>query len=156
MYYVSFHTFSVRTCNGLLHTINLLAKNLTVAGVDVQIQVLLTTALIWIGQLHTPSSLPPWKKCALNRRLGGPQNRSGWCGEGKILPLPEFKIWPFGRPACIQSLHRLHYPGSPISVQGHWQIEAPHLTKLVLQAITTGFGDNIMHIIYIHTYILLP
>lgn len=31
MGYVNFHMFSVRICNGLLHTINLLAKNLTVA-----------------------------------------------------------------------------------------------------------------------------
>jgi hypothetical protein len=41
------------------------------------------------GQLHVPAALSPGKKprYPLHRRLGGPQNRSGRCGEGKILDL---------------------------------------------------------------------
>jgi hypothetical protein len=39
------------------------------------------------GQLQAPSALPPGKepRYPLDRRLGGPQSRSGWHGEVKIL-----------------------------------------------------------------------
>jgi hypothetical protein len=41
------------------------------------------------GQLHAPTALPPGKapplRYPLDRRLGGPQSRSGRCGEEKIL-----------------------------------------------------------------------
>jgi hypothetical protein len=39
------------------------------------------------GQLHAPAALPPGKepRFSLDRRLGGPQNRSGRLGEEKIL-----------------------------------------------------------------------
>jgi hypothetical protein len=39
------------------------------------------------SQLHPPAALPPGKepRYPLDRRLGGPQSRSGRCGEEKIL-----------------------------------------------------------------------
>jgi hypothetical protein len=39
------------------------------------------------GQLHAPAGLPPGRKppYPLDRRLGGPQSRSGRGGEKKIL-----------------------------------------------------------------------
>jgi hypothetical protein len=47
------------------------------------------------GQLHTPAALPPGKEgpYPLDRRLGGPQSRSGRSGEGdKYLPLPGIEV----------------------------------------------------------------
>jgi hypothetical protein len=40
-----------------------------------------------VSQLHPPNSKPPEKspRYSLDRRLGGPQNRSGRCGEEKHL-----------------------------------------------------------------------
>jgi hypothetical protein len=40
-----------------------------------------------VSQLHAPNAKPPEKspRCSLDRRLGGPQNQSGRCGEEKHL-----------------------------------------------------------------------
>jgi hypothetical protein len=35
------------------------------------------------GQLHAPAALPPGEEPLIPRRLGGPQSRSGRCGEEK-------------------------------------------------------------------------
>jgi hypothetical protein len=53
------------------------------------------------GQLHTPATLPPGKEppVPLDKRLGGPQTRSGLRGEEKILTLPGLELQPLGRPA---------------------------------------------------------
>jgi hypothetical protein len=48
----------------------------------------------------------------LDRRLGGPQSRSGRRGEEKILDPTRLEDRPLGRPARSQSLYRLRYPGS--------------------------------------------
>jgi hypothetical protein len=48
----------------------------------------------------------------LDRRLGGPESRSGRCGVQKYLFLPGLELQPFGRPARSQALYRLPYPGS--------------------------------------------
>jgi hypothetical protein len=48
----------------------------------------------------------------LDRRLGGPQHRSGRHGEVKILATIGTRTRPFGHPAHSQSLYRLRYPGS--------------------------------------------
>jgi len=42
------------------------------------------------GQLHAPAALPPEKNpwYLLNRRLGGPQSRSGHAGEENSQPPP--------------------------------------------------------------------
>jgi hypothetical protein len=42
------------------------------------------------GQLHDPAALPPGKRpwCPLDRRLGGPQSRSGRDGEKKNYQPP--------------------------------------------------------------------
>jgi hypothetical protein len=45
--------------------------------------------------------------CPLDRRLGGPQSRSGRLEEEKFLPLPGRELRPLGRPARSQSLYRL-------------------------------------------------
>jgi hypothetical protein len=48
-------------------------------GVDVQIHVFLTSALVEVsGRLHAPAALP------LQKEPGGPQKRSGRRGEEKI------------------------------------------------------------------------
>jgi hypothetical protein len=66
------------------------------------------------GQLDAPVALPPGKSLRhpLDRRLCGPQSRCGRRGENS---------WPYrdsnsdpSCPARSQSLHRLHYLGSPI------------------------------------------
>jgi hypothetical protein len=56
--------------------------------------------------LYPRGKSPPY---ALDRRLGGPQSRSGRRGEEKILGL---ELRSLGRPARSQSLYRLRYPGS--------------------------------------------
>jgi hypothetical protein len=58
------------------------------------------------GQLHAPTSLPPVKE--LNRRLDGPQSRSGRRRQKKILD-PTGTRTP--TPPRSQSLYRLRYPG---------------------------------------------
>jgi hypothetical protein len=62
------------------------------------------------GQLHAPASIPQRKepRYPLDRRLGGPQGRSGRCGEENIL-LTLSAIEP--RPSS-PSLYRLNYPVS--------------------------------------------
>jgi hypothetical protein len=57
-------------------------------GVDVKIHISLTSALVGAEcQLHALAALPPGKKpqYPLDRRLGGPQRKSGRPGEEKIL-----------------------------------------------------------------------
>jgi hypothetical protein len=41
-----------------------------------------------VSQLHAPNAKPPEKspRYSLDRRLGGPQNRPGSCGEEKHVP----------------------------------------------------------------------
>jgi hypothetical protein len=49
------------------------------------------------GQLHTPAALPPGKeprRYPLDRRLGGPQSRSGLRGEKNNLVLPVIEPGP--------------------------------------------------------------
>jgi hypothetical protein len=68
------------------------------------------------GQLHAPAALSPWKdpRYALDRRLGGPQSRSGHLGEGKFLTVPELELRPLRRPTRSQSPYRLRYLGASI------------------------------------------
>jgi hypothetical protein len=64
-----------------------------------------------------PLSLYPWGKSprySLDRRLGGPQSRSGRRGEEKILGPIGTRLRPLGRPARNQSLYRLRYPCSKL------------------------------------------
>jgi hypothetical protein len=70
-------------------------------GVDVYIHLFLTSALVGGGQLHAPAALPPGKAppVPLDRRLGGPQSRSGRCEEQKIFFLTELELRPLGHPA---------------------------------------------------------
>jgi hypothetical protein len=45
----------------------------------------------------------------MDRRLDGPQSRSGWRGEEKILDPTGLEIRPLGLPARSQWLYRLRY-----------------------------------------------
>jgi hypothetical protein len=66
------------------------------------------------GQIHDPAALPPGKehRYPIDRRLGGPQSRSGRGDEEKnSQPLPGLKPRS-DSPARSQSLYRLSYPGS--------------------------------------------
>jgi hypothetical protein len=57
------------------------------------------------GQLHAPAAMPRGKnpRYSLYRRLGGPQNRSGHCGEDKSL------LAPVGnRTLAVQPVARRH------------------------------------------------
>jgi hypothetical protein len=58
------------------------------------------------GQLHAPAALPPGKETRypLDRRLGGPQSRSGQYGEVKILDPIGLELRPLGRPAILLAL----------------------------------------------------
>jgi hypothetical protein len=67
------------------------------------------------GQLHAPASLLPGEGAA------GTHWRGGWVDPSaglddvakiKFVTLPGLEIRSFGRPARIQSLYRLRYPGS--------------------------------------------
>jgi hypothetical protein len=64
-------------------------------------------------QIHAPVAFIQVKSLLdqLNRRLGGPQNRSGRRGEEKILTLQGLELRPFGCSARSQSLYRQCYPG---------------------------------------------
>jgi hypothetical protein len=63
------------------------------------------------GQFHAQAALPSRKEpqYPLDRRLGGPQSRSGRRGEEKILTLQGLELRPLGRPSRSQSLYRLRY-----------------------------------------------
>jgi hypothetical protein len=74
----------------------------------------------------------PWRNIPwypLDRRLGGTQNRSGGCETEKILlALPGLELRPLGRPALIQLLYRLRYPGSGMGAMSiHIQIGHDHI-----------------------------
>jgi hypothetical protein len=63
----------------------------------------------------TPRPLHPRERkprFPLDRRLGGPQSRSGRRGEETILTLPGLERRPLGRPIRSQSLYRRCYPGT--------------------------------------------
>jgi hypothetical protein len=67
------------------------------------------------GQFHSPAALPSGKEPPhpLDRRLGGPQSRSGHCVERKnSQPPPVIEPRSSDRPALSQSLYGLSYPGS--------------------------------------------
>jgi hypothetical protein len=67
------------------------------------------------GELHAPAALPqgknPWYP--LDRRLGGPQSRSGRGGlEKNSQPPPGIEAQNSDRPARSPALYRLSYQGS--------------------------------------------
>jgi hypothetical protein len=67
----------------------------TYGGVEVYFH----QSLHWMevsGQLHAPAALPPGKlpKYSLNRKLDGPQIRSGRCGEEEILAMAGIETGP--------------------------------------------------------------
>jgi hypothetical protein len=75
-----------------------------IRGVDMP-PLILTSALTKLsGQPHVPAALPLWKKprYPLNRRLRGPQSRSGRFGGGGVFPIP----WSenrFAQPAALSN-----------------------------------------------------
>lgn len=79
----------------------------------------LGTSWKWVV-VFTPQLLYPWGKnpwYPFDRRLGGPQYQSEWCGEEKILPLPGLELWPIGQAAHYQS-YQLCSPSSCYFVWG--------------------------------------
>jgi hypothetical protein len=69
----------------------------TYGGVEVQLQhSRLRHQKQVSGQLHAPAALPPGNhpRYPLERRLGGPQSRSGRCGEENNLALSGIEPWP--------------------------------------------------------------
>jgi hypothetical protein len=74
-----------------------------------------------------PRTKSPWYP--LDRRLGGPQNRSGRLGEEKNLA-PTGTRTPTPRPTSrSQSLYRLSYPGLP-------ETHTPLLHEILLRLVT--------------------
>jgi hypothetical protein len=60
----------------------------------------------WMCQLHVPAALSPSKvaRYPLDKRLGAPPSRSGYCGEQKNLALPGIEPRH-----SSQTLYRLHF-----------------------------------------------
>jgi hypothetical protein len=71
----------------------------------------LTSALDGSGELHTPAALPLGEEppqYPLNKRLSGPQSRSGRCGEQKNHALPGIEPGP-SSPSLISPLYFVKY-----------------------------------------------
>jgi hypothetical protein len=60
----------------------------------------------------------------------------GNVGKKKFLPLPGFKLWPLGCPACNQSLHWLWYPSSPALNKQMWY-KLPNLCSFLSKKLQT-------------------
>jgi hypothetical protein len=78
-------------------------------GVDVQIHVFLTLALV--GGERSASR--PGDRAHSTHWIGGwvgPRNQSGRRGEDKILDPTKLKLQPLGHPASSLSLYQLRYP----------------------------------------------
>jgi hypothetical protein len=67
----------------------------TQLGMEIYLQVFLTSALDRGSQAHVPAALAPEKSpwYTLDRRLGGPQNRSGRGGKEKNLMIDPARNW---------------------------------------------------------------
>jgi hypothetical protein len=79
------------------------------------------------GQLHAPAALPPGKepRYPLDRRPGGPHNRSGRCGEEKNLSLPGIEPGLFS-----PSLYQLSWPGFVVIKKGEaWNGDLNRIQK---------------------------
>jgi hypothetical protein len=71
------------------------------------------------GQLHVPAALPPGERAPGTHWVEGwvdPRASLDDLEKRKFLTLPRLKLRPLGRPARSQSLYRLRYPGSHISL----------------------------------------
>jgi hypothetical protein len=88
----------------------------TYGGVDVQMHIFLTSALV--GGEWSASRLGCFitgEKAPGNHRIGGwvcPRTGLDNMEKRKVLSLQGLKLRPLGRPARSQSLYRLRYPGS--------------------------------------------
>jgi hypothetical protein len=92
-------------------------------GVDVQIHILLTSALVggeWSASRpcrFTPGERTPATHCIEAKWTPEPV----WTTWRKFLALPRLELRPLGRPARSRSLHRLRYPDSRlITFIGVW------------------------------------
>jgi hypothetical protein len=85
--------------------------------VDVQIQIFLTSALVW-GEWSAsrPGHFILWERGPGTHWIGGwevPKAGLEDVEKRKFLTLPGLKLRLLGCPARSQSLYRLRYPGSP-------------------------------------------
>jgi hypothetical protein len=83
------------------------------------------------GQLHVPAALPPGKvpRYPLDRRLGGPQSRSGRCGEEKNLALHGNRtriVQPVATP-----LYGLSHPDSSMAWGKNWKLSPSNFQWVV-------------------------
>jgi hypothetical protein len=97
------------------------------------------------GQLHAPAALPPGRSpqyTFLDRRPGGPQNRSARRGEEKIFA-PTSAVWPAanwypGPEIKISALKKLNYfynkcTQMPVSLRGpKWNVDMCDKSCIVL------------------------
>jgi hypothetical protein len=87
-------------------------------GVDVQIQVFLTSTLVgdeWSAS--RPDRFTPRERVTCTHWIGdcvGPGNCLDDMNKGEILPLTGLELTPLGRPTRSQSLYRLRYPARKV------------------------------------------
>jgi hypothetical protein len=88
-------------------------------GVDVQIHIVLTSALVggeWSASC--PCCFTPGERAPGTHWTGGwvdPRAGLDDMVKRKFLTLPGLELQPLGRPAYSQSLYQLRYPGSLIN-----------------------------------------
>jgi hypothetical protein len=101
----------------------------TYGGVDVQIDIFLTSALVggeWSAS--RPCRFTPEERVTSTHWIGGwvgPRAGLDYLEKRKFLTLPGLELRPLGRPARSQSLYRLSYPGSYDNPGGDIYIDLP-------------------------------
>jgi hypothetical protein len=88
------------------------------------------------GQLHARPLNPRGEshRYPLDRWLGGSQSRSG-----KFLPSPGLELRPLCRPARIQSLYRLCYPGSSVIILSNINLNICTVAMFTIVVLRTAF-----------------
>jgi hypothetical protein len=73
-------------------------------GVDAQIHVILTSALVGVGQLHAPATLPPRERAASTHWIGGwvdPRASLDNVEIRKFLTLSGLELRPLSHPTFL-------------------------------------------------------
>jgi hypothetical protein len=107
----------------------------------------------------TPRTLYPLGKSPrypLDRRLDGPQIRSGRVEKRKFLTLPGLELRPLSRPARSQSLYRLRYPGScTCTVEHNFASGMWTVASIISVRIMSGIAIKVWIICVVHLKITL-